>query len=115
MKLRNKKMLSLLLATAMVFTLNTSVFAEEISDGTVDEFTVESAVDAVEINEEAVEVDSVEVEVDAVDTTASKNAASQNFTLLSYIVQFNIIFQSLHGKSLHYLKLHSQQFSYLYE
>jgi len=67
----------------MVFTMNTSVFALEVGDDAGEEFTVESAVDAVEINDEAAEVDSVEAEIDDVDKTASLNAASQNFAILS--------------------------------
>lgn len=58
MKARSKKFLSLLLATAMVFTLNTTVFAEEVAvdsvddavEATVDEVAEEATVDAVDEN-----------------------------------------------------------------
>lgn len=63
MKLRNKKMLSLLLATAMVFTMNTSVFALEVGDDAGDEYTVDFVDDgAAEETDGAAEVDSVETD-----------------------------------------------------
>jgi len=46
MKARSKKFLSLLLASAMVFTMNTTVFAEEVAIDSVDEVAVDTVDDA---------------------------------------------------------------------
>lgn len=64
MKLRNKKLLSLLLATAMVFTMNTSVFALEVGEDADEEYTVDFVDDSgdFEESEGAAEVDSVETD-----------------------------------------------------
>ena len=70
MKLRTKKMLSLLLASAMVFTMNTTVFAEEVP----------ADVDSVDeiFAEEAVEVLTSETNYSESDNSASDNSASNN-------------------------------------
>ncbi|MCR5023875.1 MAG: hypothetical protein K6A90_06030 [Lachnospiraceae bacterium] len=57
MKLRTKKMLSLLLASAMVFTMNTAVFAEEVTVDAAEEFVEVDSVDSVE------EIPGIETEV----------------------------------------------------
>ncbi len=64
MTLRNKKLLSLLLATAMVFTMNTSVFALEVGEDADEEYTVDFVDDSSEFEESegAAEVDSVETD-----------------------------------------------------
>ena len=62
MKLRNKKLLSLLLATAMVFTMNTSVFALEVGEDADEEYTVDFVDDGstAEETDDAAEVDSLD-------------------------------------------------------
>jgi len=60
MKLRTKKMLSLLLASAMVFTMNTAVFAEEVTVDAAEEFVEVDSVDSVE------EIPGIEAEVTSV-------------------------------------------------
>ena len=69
MKLRTKKMLSLLLASAMVFTMNTAVFAEEVTVDAAEEFVEVDSVDSVE------EIPGIEAEVAA---TISPDAISAN-------------------------------------
>ncbi len=83
MKLRTKKMLSLLLASAMVFTMNTAVFAEEVTVDAAEEFVEVDSVDSVE------EIPGIETEVASVswdilsDNDVSGNSVSeQNLKLL---------------------------------
>ena len=74
---RTKKLLSLLLASAMVFTMNTTVFAEEVAVDSVDE-AVEASVDAAEEIAADATVDEVAV-VDAVtDVNSGKTTESAN-------------------------------------
>lgn len=73
MKLRTKKMLSLLLASAMVFTMNTAVFAEEVTVDAAEEFVEVDSVDSVE------EIPGIEAEVASVSwDTLSANDVSGN-------------------------------------
>ena len=46
MKIRNRRMISLLLTVAVVFTMNTAAFAEEVGPDTVDGISIEDAADA---------------------------------------------------------------------
>ena len=99
MKLRNKKLLSLLLATAMVFTMNTSVFALEVGEDADEEYTVDfvddssdfeesegaAEVDSVETDDfafvdeiDGLEVDSVDGNTDALNDRGKKTVASMN-------------------------------------
>lgn len=73
MKTRTKKMLSLLLATAMVFTMNTFAFAEEVAD--VDSFAEEISFADVE------EVPAADVYVDTTTPSTPSSASEWNPTV----------------------------------
>ncbi len=75
MKLRTKKMLSLLLASAMVFSMNTITFAEEVPADfdSVDAFFAEEAVDVADFGTEEFVITETES-----DNSASRNEVSPN-------------------------------------
>lgn len=88
MKLRTKKMLSLLLASAMVFTMNTAVFAEEVNVDAAEEFVEVDSVDSVE------EIPGIEAEVAA---TISPDAISANDVSGNSVSAQNLLLLSENG------------------
>ncbi len=80
MRTRTKKMLSLLLAASMVFTMNTFAFAEEIveDEAAVVEEAAEVVADdaAIEVVDEIAEIDSVDDVVELTADTPSSNSAN---------------------------------------
>ena len=89
MKLRTKKMLSLLLASAMVFTMNTAVFAEEVTVDAAEEFVEVDSVDSVE------EIPGIEAEVAA---TISPDGISANDVSGNSVSAQNLLLLSENGK-----------------
>lgn len=90
MKLRTKKMLSLLLASAMVFTMNTAVFAEEVTVDAAEEFVEVDSVDSVE------EIPGIEAEVASV----SWDILSGNDVSGNSVSEQNLKYLVDHGKQI---------------
>lgn len=90
MKLRTKKMLSLLLASAMVFTMNTAVFAEEVNVDAAEEFVEVDSVDSVE------EIPGIEAEVASV----SWDILSGNDVSGNSVSEQNLKYLVDHGKQI---------------
>lgn len=104
MTLRNKKLLSLLLATAMVFTMNTSVFALEVGEGADEEYAVDFVDDSgdFEESEGAAEVDSVETDdfafVDEIDGLYADSEDGYVDATIPAVASMNALIWELSGK-----------------